>query len=84
MFGSADCLTASLGFAYLSISAVHFRNLHRLTRSRHRNSQNSKNPTCCILTPQYVSIRHRRYGLRHGASLCPRVAFHRNRIVLRM
>ena len=29
--------------------------------------------------PEYVSIRHLRYLLRHGLSRWPRVAFHRNR-----
>jgi len=29
--------------------------------------------------PEYVSTRQRRYSLRQGASLWPRVAFQRNR-----
>src|SRR5690242_9298499 len=41
-------------------SAVHFKKRQRLARSCQTNSQNSRNPICCIFTPQYVSTRHNR------------------------
>jgi hypothetical protein len=69
---------------YRSISAVHFKNRHKLTRSVHKNSQNSRNPICVIFTPVNVSIRHSKYGLRHGAMRWPRVAFQRKRSIGRI
>ncbi len=37
-----------------------------------------------IFTPQYVSMRQSKYGLRHGAKRWPLVAFHRKRSEWRM
>ena len=31
-------------------------------------------------TPEYVSMRHFKYSLRHGRKRLPLVAFHKNRI----
>ncbi len=48
--------------------SAHLKNRTNSPRCRQLNRQNPPNVISSAGVPQYVSIRHRRYGLRHGVS----------------
>ncbi len=61
---------------------VQRRKRHSSARWIQANLKNSPGVIASAWVPQYVSMRHSKYGLRHGVRREPLEAFQRNSIIL--
>ena len=67
-------------FPAFSSWPVHFRKCSRFHFSRQTKRTIAFGVISSAFMPEYVSIRHFRYSLRHGRRRLPRVAFQTNRM----